>query len=545
MSAEGPAAGDGAPDRGRSEQSQTRRDSATVPLSSSADSRIILVTAGAIPRLIAEAESALLTAHSAVYQRGGELVRIARLDSDTTMSGVRRPAGGLVITPVTADWLLYELSRVARWAVPDDEDERIIDPPMSVVRSLLALSGLWRLPVLRGLITAPTLRSDGSLIERNGYDAQSGLYADFGGIEYPPFNPTPSLEEARAALLALDDLLSECAFSGGPQSPSASVMRAAIITAIIRHALDLAPILAVTAEKAGSGKTTLAHIISLILTGHPAAVVPLGTDNAEIARQLLGLLMTGDQVVCFDNAVKPVDSPALCAATTSSMYRDRMIRTSQVARVSAAVTWVITGNHLSLVGDMSTRAAQCTLDPLYERPQERAYRRRIEAYITAHRAHLVQAALTIPLAYRAAGAPALPARPSRFHEWDHLVRYPLLWLGCADPIETQRALEEADSERQALRVLLAALVAVFADRAVTVADLRRAVVAKASEALMDALPEVAWVRPGQINALRLGNYLQKQVGHVVDGMQLKDVGEDRHTKTRRYQVQVRRPPASA
>jgi putative DNA primase/helicase len=502
------------------------------------DSRIILVTAGAIPRLIAEAESALLTAQSAVYQRGGELVRIARLDSDTTMSGVRRPAGGLIITPVTPDWLLYELSRVARWAVPDDEDERIIDPPMSVVRSLLALSGLWRLPVLRGLITAPTLRADGSLIERDGYDAQSGLYADFGGIEYPPINPTPSLEEARAALLVLDDLLSECAFSGGPQSPSASVMRAAIITAIIRHALDLAPILAVTAEKAGSGKTTLAHIISLILTGHPAAVVPLGTDNAEIARQLLGLLMTGDQVVCFDNAVKPVDSPALCAATTSSMYRDRMIRTSQVARVSAAVTWVITGNHLSLVGDMSTRAVQSTLDPPDERPQERAYRRRIEAHITAHRAQLVQAALTIPLAYLAAGAPALPVRPSRFHEWDHLVRHPLLWLGCADPIETQRALEEADTERQALRVLLAAWVAVLGDRAVTVADLRRAALAKASEALMDALPEVALVRPGQINARRLGNYLVERVGQAVDGMQIKDAGEDKHAKTRRYRVVV-------
>ncbi|EQD43541.1 hypothetical protein B2A_09845, partial [mine drainage metagenome] len=133
---------------------------------------------------------------------------------------------------------------------------------MSVVRSLPALSGLWHLLVLRGLITAPTLRSDGSLIERKGYDAQSGLYADFGGVEYPPMPATPSLEQAREALLTLDELLSECAFKGGPQSLSASVMRAAIITALIRHALDLAPSLAVTAEKAGSGKTTLALVVA-------------------------------------------------------------------------------------------------------------------------------------------------------------------------------------------------------------------------------------------------------------------------------------------
>ena len=538
MNPQEPAAGGSAPDRGGS--SQGGRDGTFIPLPRPA----VRVEPGQRPVAVRAAESALIVT-GGVYQQGERLVRIARLDSGTDSGGVRRAAGSLIITAVTQDWLSHALARAADWETFDKRGElRVIDPPIAVARELLALSGEWRLPVLRGIVTAPTLRGDGSLLEHEGYDARSGLYADFGGVEYPPMPAAPSLEQAREALLTLDDLLCEVAFANGPQSPSASVMRAAIITAIIRHALDLAPILAVTAEKAGSGKTTLAHFICLILTGHEAAVVPLGADNAEIARQLLSLLMTGDQVVCFDNAVKPVDSPALCAVTTSSMYRDRIVRTSQAARVSAAVTWVITGNHLSLLGDMSTRAVQCTLDPPEERPQERAYRRRIEAYITAHRAQLVQAALTIPLAYLAAGAPALPVRPSRFHEWDHLVRYPFLWLGCADPIETQRALEEADTERQALRVLLAAWGAVFADRAVTVADLRRAAAAKGSEALMDALPEVALVRPGQINALRLGNYLRERAGQVVDGMQLKDVGEDRHTKTRRYQVQVRRPGAS-
>ena len=544
MSAEGTAAGGGVPDRGRSEKSQSSRDSATVSVFPVPDSGTILVAAGAIPRLIAQAESALLTAQSAVYQRGGQLVRIARLDADTTMSGIRRPAGGLIITPVTPDWLLYELSRVARWAVPDDEDERIIDPPMTVVRSLLALSGLWRLPVLRGIATAPTLRADGSLLDCEGYDARSGLYADFGGIEYPSINSTPSLEEAREALLSLDELLSECAFSGGPRSPSASAMRAAIITAIIRRALDLAPILAVTAKRASSGKTTLAHLISLILTGHEAAVVPLGADNAEIARQLLSLLLTGDQVVCWDNAVKPVDSPALCAVTTSSLYQDRMVRTSQTSRVSTALTWVVTGNHLRLVGDLTTRAIQCALEAPDERPQERVYRRRIETYIAEHRGRLVQAALTIPLAYLAAGSPTLAVRPSRFHEWDHLVRYPLVWLGCADPIETQIALEEADTERQGLRVLLAAWVAICGEHPVTVADLRRAAGGKGGEALTDAMPGVALDRPGQINAHRLGNYLVERVGQVVDGMQIKDAGADKHAKTRRYRVAVGPPGAS-
>jgi hypothetical protein len=480
-----------------------------------------------------------------VCQLGERVVRIVRLDSGTVSGGVRRAAGSLIVTPVTQDWLSHALARAADWEPLDKHGEpRAIDPPIAVARELLSLSGEWRLPVLRGIVTAPTLRTDGSVLDREGYDSRSGLYADFGGVEYPPIPAAPRLEEARQALLALDDLLSECAFVGGAQSPSASAMRAGIVSAVVRRALDIAPALAVTANQASSGKTALAHVISRILTGRDAAVIPLDQEAAELGRRLLGVLMAGDQVVCLDNAVNPVDSAALCAVLTSGSYQDRIIRSSTMARVSTAVAMVITGNGLRLVGDLTTRAVQCALDTGLDRPQERVYQRDIAAFVTELRAQLVQAALTIPLGYLAAGAPTLAVRPSRFHQWDRLVRYPLVWLGCADPIETQRALEEADTERQGLRVLLAAWVAICGERPVTVADLRRAAHGKGGEALMDAMPGVALDRSGQINAHRLGNYLVERVGQVVDGMQIKDAGEDKHAKTRRYRVAVGPPGAS-
>jgi putative DNA primase/helicase len=391
---------------------------------------------------------------------------------------------------------------------------------------------------------APTLRDDGSVLDREGYDVQSGLYADFGGVEYPQLAAAPSLEEAREALLVLDDLLSECAFVGGAQSPSASAMRAAIITALVRRALDTAPALAVTAKQASSGKTALAHIVSRILTGCEAAVIPLDQEAAELGRRLLGVLMAGDPVVCLDNAVDPVDSAALCAALTSGSYQDRIIRSSTMARVSTAVTMIITGNGLRLVGDLTTRALGCALDTGLDRPQERVYQRDIAAFITEHRAQLVRAALTIPLSYLAAGAPTLAVRPSRFHQWDRLVRYPLIWLGCADPIETQSALEDADPEREALRLLLAAWTATCGERGVTVAALMRAAAQKEGMALREALLGVGSDGAGRLNALRVGNYLAERVGQVVDGLQISDAGRDRHTKTRCYRVMTGAAPVS-
>ncbi len=529
MSAGDTAAGGGAPDRGGSEGD---RDGKVTPF----PRPVIRVEAGRRPAAVRAAESALL-AVGGMYQQGERLVRIARLDSETDSGGVRRAPGSLIIAAVTQDWLSHVLARAADWETLDKHGEsRAIDPPIPVARELLALAGEWRLPVLRGIVAAPTLRTDGSLLACEGYDARSGLFADFGGVEYPPMPAAPSIEEARQALLTLDDLLSECAFVGGAQSPSASAMRAAIIAAAVRRALDIAPALAVTARQASSGKTALVHIIARILTGREAAVIPLDQEAAEIGRRLLAVLMAGDQVVCLDNAVDPVDSAALCAALTSGSYQDRIIRSSAMGRVSTAVTMVITGNGLRLVGDLTTRAVGCALDPGLDRPQERVYQRDIAAFIAERRARLVQAALTIPLAYLAAGAPALPVRPSRFHQWDRLVRYPLIWLECADPMETQVALEDADPEREKLRVLLWAWMGSCGERGVTVAALMRAASQKEGVVLRDALLSIGSDGAGRINALRIGNYLAERVGQVVDGLQVSDAGRDSHSKTRCYRV---------
>ena len=139
MSAGDTAAGGGAPDRGGSQGGRgTRKLVARAA---------ILIEPGQRPAAVRAAESALI-AVGGVFQQGERLVRIARIDAGTDLGGVRRAAGSLIVTVITADWLSHALARAADWETLDKRGQpRVIDPPIAVARELLALAGEWHLPV--------------------------------------------------------------------------------------------------------------------------------------------------------------------------------------------------------------------------------------------------------------------------------------------------------------------------------------------------------------------------------------------------------------
>ena len=97
-------------------------------------------------------------------------------------------------------------------------------------------------------------------------------------------------------------------------------------------------------------------------------------------------------------------------------------------------TFLATGNNIVIQGDLTTRALVCALDPKCERPEEREFAVNLHEAVPARRGELVAAALTIPLAYLAAGAPPQRLAPfGRFEAWARWCRDPLVWLGEPDP----------------------------------------------------------------------------------------------------------------
>jgi putative DNA primase/helicase len=504
------------------------------------DRRVIDVVAGELPQLVSQAEDSLIAAKAGIYQRGGQLVRIVTLESDTAQHGVKRVAGSTIILPVTLQYLPLVLCRVADWRRYDKREKawRRIDAPAPVASALLASVGEWKFPPLAGIVKAPTLRSDASLLDRPGYDAQSHLYAAFNPKDFPAINPKPSREDALEALSLLDDLFSECIFSGGDRSAHASVAIASTVTACNRHAIDLAPAFGYSAHKPGSGKTTTSKAAGLLATGIDPPVIALSEDEAELKKAILAILIAGDTVVLIDNVARPVDSAALCAVLTSATYSDRVLGVSAKVTVPTTTTWQVTGNGLEFVGDLTTRALLCTLDPEMERPEERPFKRNLAEYVLEHRGELLRAALTIPLAYAAAGSPSVKAPRSRFTQWDRMVRNPMLWLGCADPLDTQAELRASDPVREALLGLLDAWAAQFDKPASVAAAVKAASGTGQAECaqLFDALANVAGERNGTINTKRLGRYIVRNLRRIESGHRFEEAGRDPVSKTRLYLV---------
>jgi hypothetical protein len=164
------------------------------------------------------------------------------------------------------------------------------------------------------------------------------------------------------ALELLDDLFSECVFTGGPKSAWASVPIAALMSAAVRHALPIAPAFGVSAHKTRLRQDDTRHRDRSSLrrsqAPSPRPQRHLGGVTQDAARN-----PDRRRRVRADNVTKPVDSAALCAVLTSSTYSDGALGLNQPIVVPTAVTWLITGNHLEFVGDLITRVVLSVLDP--------------------------------------------------------------------------------------------------------------------------------------------------------------------------------------
>jgi hypothetical protein len=87
-----------------------------------------------------------------------------------------------------------------------------------------------------------------------------------------------------------------------------------------------------------------------------------------------------------------------------------------------------------------------------ENPEKRVFSDTVQEYFMAARPELVAAGLTIMRAFVATKIQPRELVPQwgGFERWNDMVRAPLVWLGCADPCDSQKAIQEQDPERNRL-----------------------------------------------------------------------------------------------
>ncbi len=467
-----------------------------------------------------------------IYQRSRSIVRVASAVALPEEKKVKkfRSKDAAVIQEVDQSLLTLLLSDIGKfYRLDSDGNASITNCPEKIARYLLAKKE-WNLPILTGIINTPTLRKDGSILKTFGYDELSGLLFISDGCDFDNISESPTPEEIAIAKNDLLNIFKDFPFE---DEASRSVAIAAVLTALVRGSISSAPMFGFSAPKMSSGKSLLADIVSLFLTGKRNSVISQSQSESEEKKRIISILLEGDPIVCYDNIEKPFGSPTLCSILTEENYKDRILNKNETKSVLTNITFLATGNNLTFAGEISTRALLCKLDPKVERPEERSFDVNLRVYIPQNRYHLVSKCLTLLRGYIAAEKPNQNLKTlGRFEEWSDLIRSAIVWLGLADPCDTRKSIEDSDPIRLNLNSLFYCWHELFKSRgvkAIEIVDKAKSEENEIAKTLKETLIELAINNKGEIDSRILAKKLSLYKNRIEGGYRLLNKGNHQGT----------------
>ncbi len=490
------------------------------------DSRpLVMVTDRPLDAISADALAALRGANDppSLFVRGGKLARICRDERS-------RP----FIEHETEASLRGRLARAASFTAIRERGAELVSPPLDAVRDVAAL-GEWPFPPLAGIVEAPALRPDGTVLDDPGYDPTTKLvYAPAPGLRVPAIPAQPDARELAAAVALVDEALVDFPFVDGSSRANAIAL---LLTPILRPAISgLVPLGLLDATKAGTGKGLLAGVGAVIATGQGAAAMTAPVREEEWEKRIFAQVLRGASFVLIDEA-RDLGSPALSAVLTAASYEGRVLGKSEIASLPNRIVWCAAGNNVKLRGDMPRRCYWIRLDAQSSRPWQRTRFRHPDllAWVSARRGDLLAALLTMARAWYAAGRPAadVPALGS-FGEWTRVVGGVLAHASVEGFLGNTAALyDAADEEGSEWEAFLAALLERFPG------GFMAGDVASALDELRDVLP-------GALADKTEGKGFRRALGRAFgakDGtrfgeeeLYLTKAGEDARNKTTRWRV---------
>lgn len=459
-----------------------------------------------------------------IFERGGQLARIV---------------DGELLT-VAKGWLQTYLEGAFQFLALDKRSNKweSRDCPDRLATRILDARGTWDVPKAAGVISCPVMRPDGSILNRAGFDRDTGLILLDDDDERPELHPLRR-DDLNAAIERIWKPFELFPFDG---PVSSGVFFAALLTTMCRPALDTAPGFLIRAYTPGTGKTLLSECLMLLVGGSPAAL-PLPEANAEeIEKRLFAKLLRGNPGLILDNLVGVIDNASLAAFLTSAEPEGRILGLSETRSVRNRALWVLNGNHVTAGGDTFRRILPITLDANHESPESRRFtfspKTVIRDRLSAYRADVLNVLLT----YQSAGAPTVAAGSmGSFEQWERLVRQCVCWLidegltpvPMADPLEVMTLSKAEDPGHTQHGQILELWHRVFGNRIVQVRDLGLlvnsfdATRSDDERELARAVGEITPARGGFTGRYFAG-WLRRHRGRVVRGLRLDpgDPGRD-------------------
>lgn len=407
-----------------------------------------------------------------LYERDHKLVRIAgavELTGDTRK--MQRNAAQPVILEAGTEYIIRRLGELARFVAIDGRANkpRRKDCPAALARNIVEQKTWPSMRRLTAIASAPFVRPDMTVCTAPGYDDDTGVFY-LPNAEFPDMPAAPTKMQGTDALAMLLAPFDQFPFVS---EASRAAFASNVLTEAVRLAVDTVPVFTYSAPEAGTGKTLLAEMPARIVHGiEPAKRA--WAEGDELRKVLFASLLVGDRSILFDNAKKggKIRTDVLCNFVTAPLYSDRKLGVSEAPAMPNRAVVSLTGNNITPTGDLARRSIVIRQVAEGDTAALRARRfkiRDLKGYVSAHRGELLTAALTVVRAFVVAGCPEQAVPLPSFEQWSRLARDPLLWLGLADPIETQA--DETDDEAAPLAGAFVALGHALMGRDFTAAEL--------------------------------------------------------------------------
>jgi hypothetical protein len=393
------------------------------------------------------------------------------------------PVAASTMTPAGLAGLLAQHAYVYRLRTRKDEQgnpepyEEEVTPPRDTLSSVLAAKTWPNVPALRGIIGAPVLRRDGTLLQRPGYDPATGLYLACR-VALPPVPDQPTAEQVDTARrFLLGQFLADFPWTGDADRANYVALLA---TPILRHfTRSLTPFALIDATMPSSGKT--------ILTAGPGMlygqrVMNWAYSDEELRKSITAVLAEQVGVVIWDNLAEGtvIDSPVLAQLVTNGVWSDRQLGASRnIATVNDRL-WMATGNNLQVGGDMASRTVRVHLDPDMPRPELRDQSGfgipHLDQWITmpANQLTVLWHLLVLVLDWTRQGAPRVGGLSMRqFTPWAQALGGFLAHHGIDGFLANAAEVRDIDEDETRWRAFLTCWHDRHSGRALTAADLRR------------------------------------------------------------------------
>lgn len=384
---------------------------------------------------------------------------------------------------LTINRLDYELSKIVApvetVAKKDEEVQRPVQLPPRTLNQIHEIL-VDHLPTLTALVDHPVLRPDGTLIEKAGYDDATGIYVRNGVARFPRIETEFDPERIK-------DLVDTCLkpfrrYSYADHRKGRTAMLAAVLTAVLRPAMETAPMIAVTSPEIGVGKSFVAQALGVIATGElPKMKSVERSSSSEMRKLLFADLLEQNPVMVYDNMDGTFRNEVLTSFITTPVWSDRILGESRTGgSIRNTALLVTNGVNMSFPRGMSRRYLLIDLRPPCENHITADFGFTPQGEAQLLRPEIVAASLGIAMA-------AQPDKPfngtlGSFETWTRLVRDPIVRLmkevpelGICDPLTLIKDAMNNAADDETYRTFLEALFNVIGGGDFEANDARQAI----------------------------------------------------------------------